>query len=106
MPEPGANTVIGNDVWIGQGVRILPGAQVGDGVILGAGAGAVVSGQIAPYSIVGGNPARMLRMRFNARDIETLLSVAWWDWPIALILRHEGEISGGDVDALAAVQTG
>lgn len=102
MPQAGADTIIGNDVWIGQGARILPGAQIGDGVIIGA--GAVVSGHIAPYSIVGGNPAKVLRTRFSARDVSALLSIAWWDWPIDLILDHELEICGGNVAALAAVR--
>lgn len=104
MPGPGPDTVIGNDVWIGQGARILPGAQLGDSVIVGA--GAVVAGQVPPYSVVAGNPARVLRRRFDPQQIEALLRVAWWDWPIDRILAHEALIAGGDVAGLVAVSGG
>lgn len=100
MPGPGADTIIGNDVWIGQGARILPGAQLGDGVIVGA--GAVVSGVVPPYAVVAGNPARVLRRRFDAATIDRLLDVCWWDWPIDRILRHEAAICGADIAALDA----
>lgn len=101
MPGPGPDTVIGNDVWIGQGARILPGACVGDGVIIGA--GAVVAGRVPAYSIFAGNPAQGVRMRFAADDVERLQKIAWWDWPIDVILVHEAEICGGDIEALARV---
>lgn len=101
MPGPGADTVIGNDVWIGQGARILPGARLGDGVIVGA--GAVVGGDVPAYSIVAGNPAKVVRMRFPEADVKTLQQIAWWDWPIDVILAHEAEIAGGDVAALLKV---
>jgi virginiamycin A acetyltransferase len=101
MPGPGPDAVIGHDVWIGQGASILPGARIGDGCIIGA--GAVVGGTVPPYSIVGGNPGRVVRQRFDPREIEQLQAIAWWDWPIARILKHEAEISGGDVAALARV---
>lgn len=101
MPAPGRDTIIGNDVWIGQGARILPGAVVGNGVIIGA--GAVVAGQVPAYSIVAGNPAQRVRMRFGPDDVERLQKIAWWDWPIKTILAHEAEIVGGDVGALMRV---
>lgn len=101
MPGAGPDTMIGNDVWIGQGVRILPGADIGDGVIIGA--GAVVAGQVPPYAIVAGNPARVVRPRFDAAQIEALEVLKWWDWPIGLILENEALICGGDVEALMAV---
>ncbi|MGC1497179.1 MAG: CatB-related O-acetyltransferase [Sulfitobacter sp.] len=98
MPEPGRDTVIGNDVWIGQGAMVLPGAQLGDGVIIGA--DAVVGGVVPPYSIVTGNPAQVVRPRFDVRTIERLQRIAWWDWPIDMILAHEAQICGADVRAL------
>lgn len=104
MPGPGPDTVIGNDVWIGQGARILPGAVIGDGVIVGA--GAVVAGHIAPFSIVGGNPAVLIRSRFRPEDVMRLQRLAWWDWPIDVILAHEALICGGDIDALERVHLG
>lgn len=103
MPGPGADTVIGNDVWIGQQAITLPGATLGDGVIVGA--GAVVGGVIPDYAIVAGNPARVLRMRFPAETIERLKDIAWWDWPIERILQHEAAIVGADLQMLEAAAT-
>ncbi|MFP7572340.1 CatB-related O-acetyltransferase [Marivita sp. S2033] len=98
MPAPGRDTVIGHDVWLCSGATVLPGAQIGNGVIVGA--GAVVQGNIPSYSIVTGNPARLHRMRFAPEIVQRLEAVAWWDWPIALILQAEAEICGGDIEAL------
>ena len=98
MPQAGPDTIIGHDCWIGSGAIILPGAQLGDGVIIGA--GAVVGGRVPDYSIVTGNPAKVRRMRFEAKDIARIKSIAWWHWPIEKILLHEGAITGGDIDAL------
>ena len=71
------DTVIGNDVWIGQNAVILPGVQIGDGAIIGA--NSVVGSDVAPYTIVVGNPARELRKRFDADLIALLLRFKWWD---------------------------
>ena len=98
MPDAGPDTVIGNDVWIGQGATILPGTRLEDGVIVGA--GAVVHGHVPPYQIVAGNPARVVRARFPDDVIERLTALCWWDWPIAAILKCEALIAGGDVAAL------
>ncbi len=101
MPKAGPDTCVGNDVWIGQGARILPGARIGDGVIVGA--GAVVAGAVPAYSVVVGNPARVQRRRFSEDDCATLGRIAWWDWPIDVIVQNEALICAGDVDALASV---
>jgi len=98
MPGPGKTTRIGNDVWVGSEAIVLPGAQIGNGVIVGA--GAVVSADIPSYAIVAGNPGRVVRMRFDAEVIARLEALAWWDWPIEAILAAEAEICGGDVEAL------
>ena len=71
------DTVIGNDVWIGQNAVILPGVHIGDGAIIGA--GSVVGSDVEPYTIVVGNPARVLRKRFDGELIELLLRFRWWD---------------------------
>lgn len=100
LPGPGPDTVVGNDVWIGQDATILPGARLGDGVIVGA--RAVVGGDIPDYSVVVGNPGRALRRRFDAETIARLKAIAWWDWPIETILRHEAAIVGADLERLEA----
>lgn len=101
LPDAGADTIVGNDVWLGQGARVLPGATIGDGVIVGA--GAVVGGTVPPYALVVGNPGRVVKRRFDARTIDRLLSVRWWDWPIEKILANEAAICGADLDALERV---
>ncbi len=70
--------VIGHDVWIGHGAIILPGRSIGTGAVVAA--GAVVTKDVAPYTIVGGNPARLIRRRFDERTASRLQALAWWDW--------------------------
>ena len=101
LPVPGKDTLVGNDVWFGQGAKILPGAQIGDGVIVGA--HAVVSGVVQDYTIVAGNPARQVRRRFSVANAAKLKKIAWWNWPIKTILKYEAQIMAGDVAALEAV---
>ena len=71
------DTVIGNDVWIGQNAVILPGVHIGDGAIIGA--NSVVGSDVEPYTIVIGNPAKMLSKRFDDEMIDLLLRFKWWD---------------------------
>lgn len=94
------DTVVGHDVWLGYGAIICPGAQIGNGVIVGA--GAVVRGKIPDYAIVSGNPAQTVRMRFSDMDAATLNQLAWWDWPADRIARAVPALQVGDVTALAA----
>lgn len=85
-------TVIGNDVWIGAGAILLGhngGLRIGDGAIVGA--GAVVTRDVPPYAIVGGNPARIIRYRFDERTIKKLLDIKWWDWPPAKIMAAKAD---------------
>lgn len=77
------DTIIGNDVWIGQNATILPGIQIGDGAIIGA--NSVVGSNVAPYTIVVGNPARMVKKRFDDELITLLLRLKWWDKSIDTI---------------------
>jgi virginiamycin A acetyltransferase len=79
MPFKG-DTVIGNDVWIGQNSTILPGVKIGDGAIIGA--ESVVGSDVNPYSITAGNPAKFIRKRFDDELIELMLKLKWWDLPI------------------------
>jgi len=92
------NTVIGNDVWIGYRATIMPGVSIGDGAIIGT--QAVVTKDVAPYTIVGGNPAKKIQKRFSDDIINRLLELAWWDWDIEKITKHVSLLISGDVDSL------
>jgi hypothetical protein len=91
---------VSNDVWIGHAAIVLPGVTVGDGAVLAA--GAVVTRDVAPYTIVGGVPARQIRERFN-RDIAAQLArIAWWDWPFETIMARLPEFQSTDIEAFCA----
>ncbi len=94
----GPDTILGNDVWLGKDARILPGAKLGNGVIVAA--GAVVRGEVPDYAVVAGNPGRVVKMRFNPDIVGRLNEIAWWDWPIERILAAEAAICGDDISAL------
>jgi len=81
--EDGHAVVIGNDVWIGTGAILLEGISIGDGAIVAA--GAVVTKDVPPYTIVGGVPAKQIRKRFEEEQIEKLLQLQWWDQSIEWI---------------------
>lgn len=98
---PLPDTVIGNDVWIGRSATIMPGVTIGDGAVVAA--HAVVTKDVEPYAIVGGNPARHIRTRFTAGEVELLLRARWWDWPTELITEHAATIMGGTPAELAAI---
>ncbi|MEL6926725.1 MAG: CatB-related O-acetyltransferase [Bacteroidota bacterium] len=97
------NTVIGNDVWIGHRATIMPGVTIGDGAIIAM--GSVVTRDVPPYTIVGGNPAKEIRKRFSEAQIESLLQLKWWDWPIEKITASVQQLTGGDVSVLKEVGT-
>lgn len=82
----GDRVIVGNDVWIGHAAILLSGVSVGDGAVIAA--GAVVSRDVAPYTIVGGVPARPIRKRFEDHVAESLARIAWWDWPDELIFER------------------
>jgi virginiamycin A acetyltransferase len=95
------DTVIGNDVWIGHDAAIMPGVKIGHGSIIGT--RSVVTKDVPDYSIVGGNPAKLLRKRFDDEIIERLLNIAWWDWDADKIAANLHLISSVNVDALDLV---
>jgi len=95
------HTIVGPDVWIGNGATILPGVTIGAGAIIGA--GAVVGSDIPPYAIAVGNPARILRTRFDEATVRTLLSIAWWDWPIDVLSANVNAIRGRDLEAMERI---
>jgi virginiamycin A acetyltransferase len=92
------DTVIGHDVWIGYEAVIMPGVHIGHGAIVAA--KSFVVGRVPPYSIIGGNPATVLRMRFSPAIVAELLKIAWWDWPIEKITRNLSVISAADLEGL------
>ncbi len=102
MPSHG-DTVVGNDVRFGYRATVMPGVRIGDGAIIAP--GAVGTADVAPYTIVGGNPARPIRQRLADDDIERLLRAAWWDWPADLVTERARTIMAGtpaDIERIAA----
>lgn len=101
VPGRKGDTVIGNDVWMGMDSLVMPGVTIGDGVICAA--RSVITSDVPPYTIVGGNPARPVRRRFDEATIEALQDIRWWDWPAEVIEANHRVISGGDLAALCRV---
>lgn len=96
------DTVVGNDVWIGRRATIMPGVRIGDGAVISA--EAVVTKDVAPYTIVGGNPAKEIRQRFAPEIIEELLDLRWWDFDITVIQEYMGAIVSGDIGAMRTMK--
>ena len=92
------NVVIGNDVWIGEKTIILPGVNIGDGAIIGA--GCVVSKDVKPYTIVGGNPCRVLKNRFTKEEVSKLLIMEWWNWNDCEILNAINILQSNNIESL------
>lgn len=95
------DTVIGNDVWIGQNVTVMPGVHIGDGAIIGA--NTTVTKDIPPYCIAGGNPAKIIKKRFNDELIEYLLKLKWWNWPAEKIFTNLEILCGSDLDKIKEI---
>lgn len=103
MPKPGdlpykGDTVVGNDVWIGYEALIMPGVKIGNGAIVSS--RSVVTSDVPPYTIVGGNPAKPIKQRFDSDTVAALDALAWWDWPVEKITQHLELIVAGDIEAL------
>lgn len=96
------DTVVGNDVWIGMNAVIMPGVKIGDGAIIGA--NSVVTKNVEPYTVVGGNPATIIKKRFDEQTIDALLNIKWWDWSIEKIEKNIDVITGNDLDALIGLK--
>jgi virginiamycin A acetyltransferase len=95
------DTLVGNDVWIGYESIIMPGVTIGDGAIIAA--RSVVVNDVPPYSIVGGNPAKIIKQRFTAETIKTLQEIAWWNWDINKISANLEYITSADIDTLLTI---
>jgi virginiamycin A acetyltransferase len=94
------DTVVGNDVWLGYEALVMPGVRIGDGAIVAT--RSVVTSDVPPYTVVGGNPARPLRRRFPEEVVEALLEIRWWDWDAERVTRKLEAIVSADLEALRA----
>lgn len=97
LPNKG-NTVVGNDVWMGYDALVMPGVQIGHGAIIAS--RSVVTADVPPYAIVGGNPARVIRRRFPDETVAALLDIAWWDWDAEKVTRNLEAIVSADIEGL------
>ncbi len=95
------DTIIGNDVWIGYNATIMAGVKVGDGAIIAT--NSVVTKDVGPYTVVGGNPAREIKKRFPKEHIDILLDLKWWDWSLEKITENVQILTGNDLEALKTV---
>lgn len=103
MPQAGdlpykGDTVIGNDVWIGFDALIMPGVKIGNGAIISS--RSVVTSDVPAYTIVGGNPAKIIKKRFPEETIATLEKLAWWNWPVEKITKNITAIMSNDIEKL------
>ncbi|MCH6258448.1 Vat family streptogramin A O-acetyltransferase [Puniceicoccaceae bacterium K14] len=98
LPYKG-DTVVENDVWLGYDVTVMPGVTIGNGAIVAS--KSVVTSDVPAYSIVGGNPAKVIKTRFDKETAEKLQSIAWWEWSPEKITEHLEAISNNDLDTLA-----
>ncbi|RDA65499.1 Vat family streptogramin A O-acetyltransferase [Hafnia paralvei] len=103
MPQPEdlpfkGDTIIGNDVWIGYKALIMPGVKIGNGAIISS--QSVVTTDVPAYTIVGGNPAKVIKKRFSDEVVCELEKLAWWDWPVEEITKHLTAIMSNDIKTL------
>ena len=99
LPRRG-DTVVGNDVWFGRMCTVMPGVKIGDGAIIAA--HSVVTRDIPPYTVAGGNPARVVKQRFDSELTAILQALRWWDLPPRRLKKLLPILRGGDAGALAA----
>ncbi len=97
FPQKG-DTVVGHDVWLGYQSMVMPGVRIGSGAIIAT--QSLVVKDVEPYTIVGGNPARCLKQRFDQNTIDELLTIAWWDWDREKISRNLEAIVSTDINTL------
>lgn len=96
-PRSKGDVHIGNDVWIGHGVMILSGVHIGDGAVIAA--KAVVTRDVPPYAVVAGNPAAVVKNRFDLETVTRLLTICWWDWELSHIEGAIPLLLSGDMEA-------
>jgi len=98
--RPGGDTVVGHDVWIGMDALVLPGVRIGHGAVIGA--RSVVTRDVPDYAVVAGNPARVVRRRYEEPEAARMIALAWWDWPVAEIAQAVPILVNGGLAALEA----
>lgn len=101
LPYKG-DTIVGNDVWIGQNVTILPGINIGDGAVIAS--NSVVTKDVPSYHIVGGNPAKIIRKRFEDNLIDYLLELRWWDWGREKIFSNLEILCSADLERIKSIK--
>lgn len=100
-PISKGDVTVGNDVWIGTDAMIMSGVRIGDGVIIGA--RAVITKDVAPYTIVAGNPAREVRQRFDDATVTRLLEIQWWHWEIEKIRAYAHMLCSENIEHFLTV---
>ncbi|AFZ53705.1 CatB-related O-acetyltransferase [Cyanobacterium aponinum AL20118] len=95
------DTIIGNDVWLGYNTTIMPGVKIGDGVIVAT--NSMVTKDIPAYHIVGGNPAQIIRKRFDDEIINFLLELKWWDWTLEKITKYIPVLCSNNIQELKKI---
>ncbi|MGH3478736.1 MAG: CatB-related O-acetyltransferase [Pseudonocardiaceae bacterium] len=95
------DTVVGNDVWFGRDVTVMPGITIGNGAIIAT--ASLVTRDVSPYTIVGGNPAQLIKQRYPAADVELLQRAAWWDWPTEIISAQASTLMAGTPTDIATI---
>lgn len=96
--QPAGDTVVGNDVWIGAEAMIMPGITIGDGSVIGS--RALVTKNVAPYTVIGGNPAKEIKKRFSEKEISMLLEMKWWTWDLQDFKGAMPLLCATDIEAL------
>ena len=95
-PKTNGDVIIGNDVWIGNDVTIMSGVTIGDGSVIAANSHVVKN--VSPYSIVGGNPAKLIKYRFTNSQIQDLLTIQWWTWDDTKINQETPHLCNTNID--------
>jgi len=96
------DTIVGNDVWIGQNVTVMPGVQIGDGAIIAA--NSVVANNVSAYHIVGGNPGKVIKKRFDDEMIDYLLDLKWWNWSPEKIFSNLEILCSSDLNRIKTIK--
>lgn len=101
-PISKGDIIVGNDVWIGEGAAIMSGVKIGSGAVVAA--GSVVTKDVPPFAIVGGNPANLIKFRFDDDKIGELLKISWWDWPLDKIVKRLPTLLSSNIEEIIKIE--